>query len=1300
MTDSAPGYNDLIPINLASDTLGTSAPAGTDPLGVAITPDGNVAFVVDRGSNIVPGAVTPITISGATPVVGTAVTVGSDPDAVAINPDGDDVYVANYGDGTISQIALSDDVAGTVTASTAGSDPTGLAVTPDGSATYVADDVPGLSTSTGTLSMLTLPTAGGVPAAIGVPAGPSAVAITPDQAPVAVLHVTAAPSSEPSYFDASQSTFPTAGPASYTWNFGDGTSAETTTQDHTTHTYAEGGDFTASVTITDVDGTSTTQSFTGQTVGLNGGPSARATAAVNVPYVAPSVTGVSPNSGDAGEVTSLIVSGENLFGVTAVDVGGVPVTGWSVNDAGTEISNVLAPSSLPAGSVDVTVTNPGGTSPITPADVFTYLPTSTPITGAPTVTALSASAGPLSGGTGVTITGTNFTGTTAVDFGTTAATSFTVNSAGTQITAVSPATGTAGTVDVTVTTTVATSADTPADAFTYLAPAAPSTTPTVTGISPSSGPDAGLTTVTVTGTNLTDVTGVSFGAVAAESFVSISGTSLTAVSPAVAAAGTVDLTVSTLAGTSAPTPADAFTYESGVASAGPVVSGVTPSSGPLAGGNTVVITGSNFVDLSPGAVLFGSNSATYSVNSAGTIITASAPSATGVGTVDVTVTNPLGASVITPADAYTYLANATFAPVVTSITPSSGPVAGDTAVTLTGSDLSAVTTVEFGTTGVTSFTTAGDGDSITVNSPTATVAGTVSVTATSAYGTSAATSADAFTYLALSPPSTDVTITSVAPAEGPETGGTGVVITGTGFTDASAVDFGATAAASYSVSADGTQITAVSPDSGSADSVDVSVTADAQTSDISTADVFTYLDMPTPPGPQITSISPSGGPISGGTVVTITGTNLSDPLLVDFGTTPGTNVSVNAAGTVLTVTAPDSDLAGPVSIVVVTAANASTPSADTTYTYAQPTSTYNAVVPHRLLDTRRTGEGGPFGAHTTRTLTIAGTDGVPLDATGVLVNLTVTDTTAATQVSIYPTGGSVPTAPSDVVGKGQTIAHLEEVQLGTNGAVSIGNSAGSAQIVVDLEGYYTPGTGASGGFVGLTPSLVLNTAAKSGGGAIVSGKPRRLVVTGVGGVPKTHVAAVLFYLTSTGGTKASYATVWPAGTAEPNASVLNWLPKEGVTNLVQMDVGSGGAIDIANEYGSAQFTVVVVGYITGAGSATPGAFNMPLPATELNIFTLSAQGPLVWLQVAGRGSVPSNATFAVLNVTFTGSSAATQIRIYAYGGAKPATADFSIPKGGDVSMLVVAPIGADGKISLATSAGHLGVTVSIQGYAQ
>jgi YVTN family beta-propeller protein len=85
----------------------------------------------------------------------------------------------------------------------------------------------------------------------------------------------------------------------------------------------------------------------------------------------------------------------------------------------------------------------------------------------PIVTSISPTSGPADGGTRVNIFGTDFTGTTVIDFGTSSSTPFTVLS-DTQISATAPS-GT-GTVDVTVTTPAGTSATSPSDQYTYTAP--------------------------------------------------------------------------------------------------------------------------------------------------------------------------------------------------------------------------------------------------------------------------------------------------------------------------------------------------------------------------------------------------------------------------------------------------------------------------------------------------------------------------------------------------------------------------------------------------------------------------------------------------------------------------------------------------------------------------------------------------------------------------------------------------------------------------------------------------------------
>lgn len=167
----------------------------------------------------------------------------------------------------------------------------------------------------------------------------------------------------------------------------------------------------------------------------------------------------------------------------------------------------------------------------------------------PVVTSVSPASGTVSGGTTVVITGQYFTNATSVTFGSTEAASFTVDS-DTQITAVTPAHA-AGPVGVIVTTPAGTSNTDVTFTFT-------GGPPTITSVSPSSGPTAGGTTVTVTGTNFLGATQLTIGGTAVP-FTIHSATSISFVTPA-KTAGTVDIRVTTPAGTSANTSADNFTY--------------------------------------------------------------------------------------------------------------------------------------------------------------------------------------------------------------------------------------------------------------------------------------------------------------------------------------------------------------------------------------------------------------------------------------------------------------------------------------------------------------------------------------------------------------------------------------------------------------------------------------------------------------------------------------------------------------------------------------------------------------------
>lgn len=326
------------------------------------------------------------------------------------------------------------------------------------------------------------------------------------------------------------------------------------------------------------------------------------------------------------------------------------LTGWAVEFAATNGTQSIA-KSLSGGGITVAAPLTGaGTVAIAPADTSGWPDVTDPLdwyvritkgaevytvadgtlsvvlTLSPVVTGVSAAEGPSSGGTVVTISGTGFTGATAVSFGGAPATVFSVDDA-TTVTATVPA-HVAGSVTVSVTTPYGTATVT--DAFTYY------DLPEIISISPPQGPAWAEQTVTITGRGLTGATAVSFAGLAATSFVVNSAASISAVVPA-HAAGQVDVVVTTPRGT--------YTLAGGytVFAPAPAVTSVSPTSGLTAGGEYVTLSGTGFTGAT--LVTFGGVAASsFTVNS-DTSISALVP-AHAAAAVDVVVTGPEGAGTL------------------------------------------------------------------------------------------------------------------------------------------------------------------------------------------------------------------------------------------------------------------------------------------------------------------------------------------------------------------------------------------------------------------------------------------------------------------------------------------------------------------------------------------------------------------------------------------------------------------------------------------------------------------------------
>ena len=247
---------------------------------------------------------------------------------------------------------------------------------------------------------------------------------------------------------------------------------------------------------------------------------------------------------------------------------------------------------------------------------------------------------------------------------------------------------------------------------------------------------------------------------------------------------------------------------------------------------------------------------------------------------------------------------------------------------------------------------------------------------------------------------------------------------------------------------------------------------------------------------------------------------------------------------------------------------------------------YRGLTPSRLLDTRMSASLGP---QQTTGVTVLGNGGVP--ATGVsavALNVTATNPTTATYLTVFPAGGAIPTTSSVNVTAGQTVPNRVIVGVGANGQVNVTNAAGTLDVLVDVSGWFTDASDPSAGggrFTGIGPARIIDTRSGAGGiprAPVRAGAPLTAQVAGLGGVPAMSAAvppkAVLVNVTVTNTSAASYLAVYPSDAATPGSSDLNWPAGRTASNLVLARLGPDGRITLLNGAGSADTIVDVFGW--------------------------------------------------------------------------------------------------------------------------
>jgi hypothetical protein len=401
-----------------------------------------------------------------------------------------------------------------------------------------------------------------------------------------------------------------------------------------------------------------------------------------------------------------------------------------------------------------------------------------------------------------------------------------------------------------------------------------------------------------------------------------------------------------------------------------------------------------------------------------------------------------------------------------------------------------------------------------------------------------------------------------------------------------------------------------------------------------------------------------------------------------------------------------------------------------------------ALAPARLLDTR-TGQlptvDGQFSGigknvgHNTLALTVSGRGGVPADAAGVMLNVTITEPDAVGFATVFPCGQPLPTTSNLNFAAGATVANNVFTALG-DGAVCIHTNV-DAHIVVDVNAYAIAGTG----FTAISPKRMLDTRVVdaptvdgrySAGGRRPAGFVTVFAVGGRSGV-ESRGGAYFLTVTAVDPATAGFLTVYPCAAQRPLASSLNFDAHQTVANTVVVKPGTptfedpipvlsglpgvpgvpqGPPMVFGNicVFTSAPTDIIadVNGFIFPRGLYSP-ALRQPIDSTYIPLTpsrlleTRPGQPPTIdgqssgigslatgtetRLAVVGRAGVPVTASAVVLNITSTASTRAGFVTVYPCGGERPTTSNLNYSSGQTIANNVTAKLGASGSVCLFNS---------------
>jgi hypothetical protein len=335
---------------------------------------------------------------------------------------------------------------------------------------------------------------------------------------------------------------------------------------------------------------------------------------------------------------------------------------------------------------------------------------------------------------------------------------------------------------------------------------------------------------------------------------------------------------------------------------------------------------------------------------------------------------------------------------------------------------------------------------------------------------------------------------------------------------------------------------------------------------------------------------------------------------------------------------------------------------------------------------------------------VAGANGVPEDATGVVVNVTAVGPHGPGYAVVYPDtlgNGATPIPGTSTVNfqVDEAVANQTFVRLGPNGDLCYATQgAALIRLLVDVSGYVT----ADSGVVLGTPRRLLDTRQPGIGeisGALAPRQATSIQVTGELGVPD-DAESVIVNVTVDDARAPGNLRVYPGGPV-PNASTVNYVAGWAKANTAVVTLSEEGRISLFSDSTAPAHVIVdVLGY-TMPGSSHVGT----IPTRVLDTRDLGERvEPRTIYTVPVRGDVvPVDATAVVLNVTAIHPTAPGNLRVYPGDvgeGEPPNASSLNYVPGSDTANLVVVDLPVDGQIALYSDqhTGSVDVAIDVLGY--